>query len=894
MSIFSYLVSIINGLFSKLENVYFFNFFYCALLECSLRETTMLNMPNKSQHTPMMQQFLKIKADYQDMLLFYRMGDFYELFFDDAIKAAKLLDITLTHRGKSNGNPIPMCGVPYHAADNYLAKLVKQGLSVAICEQTGDPATSKGPVTREVQRILTPGTVTEEALMDAHQENILLSVHQNARGYGVAYLALSSGMFKVQKIKDFATLEAQLTRLSPNEILLSESCDLAHQLKQFNCIPRPAWDFDSESAEHAIKRLYHVHDLSGFGIQQTDAFLPAAGALIQYIKHTQKTELKHLQDIQIEYLDKYLHIDAQSRKNLEIDYHQDGKDELTLCGFLDQCATAMGSRKVRSWIKQPLRDRNVLQLRLDSIEALVDSAQMTTIQDQLKGIADLERIVTRISLLTAKPRDLVALRTSLAAIKSLQSTMQTINANVLTNLVNSLNPHDTIHELLQKAIKENPPVVIRDGGVLADGYDEDLDTLRNISTDAGQYMLDFESEQQSLTGIQSLKVGYNRVHGYFIEISKLHTDKAPEHYIRRQTLKGVERYTTPELKTFEQKVLSSKEKSLAHEKDLYMKLLQGFADDIASLQSCAHAVSELDALCNLAERAVTHQFSKPELCNDMRLNIKKGRHPVVETIQDTPFEPNDLILNDQDKMLIITGPNMGGKSTYMRQSAIIVLMALMGSYVPAQAAQIGDIDRIFTRIGAGDDLTRGRSTFMVEMSETATILHNATPHSLVLMDEIGRGTSTYDGLSLAHACAIHLAEINQSFCLFATHYFEITALADQIPSISNVHLNAVEHGEGIVFLHSVKKGAANKSYGLQVAALAGLPSLALQNAKQYLMQLEKTPSQTTPPVQFSLFQEETIKESLIEKKINAVNPDELTAKQALDLIYKLKKIQNES
>ncbi len=846
-------------------------------------------MAKSTQHTPMMQQFLKIKADYQDMLLFYRMGDFYELFFDDAIQAAKLLDITLTHRGKSNGDPIPMCGVPFHAADNYLAKLVKQGLSVAICEQTGDPATSKGPVERQVKRILTPGTVTEEALMDAHKENLLLAIHSNSRGYGLAYLSLGNGAFKVQQMEDMGTLEAQLTRLSPNEVLLSENSDLNQQLKPFNCIQRPAWDFDPESAQHAIKRTYQVHDLEGFGISESDVFLPAIGALLQYVSHTQKTELQHLQNIQVEYLDHCLHIDAQSRKNLEIDHHPDGKDELTLCGFIDQCATAMGSRKVRSWVKQPLRDRRILNQRLEGIESLITSAQTSVIQNQLKGISDIERIVTRISLLTARPRDLVALRSSLSAVNDLQITLKDLDSKPLKHVTDYLNPHEDIYNLLMKAIKENPPVVIRDGGVLADGYDSDLDELRNISTDAGQYMLDFETEQQTVSGINSLKVGYNRVHGYFIEVSKLHSDKVPEHYIRRQTLKAVERYTTPELKQFEQKVLSSKEKSLAHEKELYMKLLEGFSPHITSLQSLADAISELDALANLAERATTHQFCKPALSHERVIDIKQGRHPVVETIQDTPFEPNDLVMNDNQKMLIITGPNMGGKSTYMRQSAIIVLLASIGSYVPAQSAVIGDIDRIFTRIGAGDDLTRGRSTFMVEMSETATILHNATPHSLVLMDEIGRGTSTYDGLSLAHACAVHLAQVNQSFCLFATHYFEITALEEQIDTIRNVHLNAVEHGDSIVFLHTVKSGAANKSYGLQVAALAGLPAATLKNAKSYLQHLENQPTDQQP-LQYSLFQEEVVEVSKAEKKLSGINPDDLTAKQALDLIYQLKKM----
>ncbi|WP_223788671.1 DNA mismatch repair protein MutS [Marinicella meishanensis] len=846
-------------------------------------------MSQSSKHTPMMQQFLAIKADYQDMLLFYRMGDFYELFFDDAIQAAKLLDITLTHRGKSNGDPIPMCGVPFHAADNYLAKLVKQGLSVAICEQTGDPATSKGPVTREVKRILTPGTVTEEALMDAHKENLLMAIHSNSRGHGLAYLSLGSGELKVQQMADKSTLEAQLTRLAPNEVLVAENQDVGASFKAFNCVARPAWDFDPESAEHAIKKTYQVHDLSPFGIHESDVFLPAIGALLQYVKHTQKVDLAHLQAIQIEHLDHCLHIDAQSRKNLEINHHPDGKDELTLCGFIDQCSTAMGSRKVRRWVNQPLRDRPILNQRLQSIAALIDSGLNPELQNQLKSIADIERIVTRISLLTARPRDLVALRESLAAIDTLQASAQGIDQPPLADLVAKLDPHTGVHDLLSRAIKDNPPVVIRDGGVIADGFDADLDELRTISSDAGQYMLDFENQQQTESGISSLKVGYNRVHGYYIEVSKVNSNKVPEHYIRRQTLKAVERYTTPELKQFEEKVLSSKEKALAHEKALYQALLEGLSPNIAALQQLADAVSELDVLANLAERAMTHRFCQPTLSEKVVIDISKGRHPVVETIQETPFEPNDLNLHEQQKMLIITGPNMGGKSTYMRQTAIIVLLASIGSFVPAERAVIGDIDRIFTRIGAGDDLTRGRSTFMVEMSETATILHNATHQSLVLMDEIGRGTSTYDGLSLAHACAMHLAQVNQSFCLFATHYFEITQLADQLPTVSNVHLNAVEHGDSIVFLHTVKAGAANKSYGLQVAALAGLPAATLNNARAYLKQLENQ-DEHPQPVQFSLFQEPPAEPNKLAQKLREIDPDELTAKQALDLMYQLKKL----
>lgn len=852
------------------------------------------NKVNQAAHTPMIRQFLQIKADFPDMLLFYRMGDFYELFFDDALQAAQLLDITLTHRGKSNGEPIPMAGVPYHAADNYLAKLVKQGRSVAICEQVGDPALSKGPVERKVVRILTPGTVTEEALLESDKDNLLLAVEafSGRRGevFGLAYLSLSSGDFVVQHLDDFATLQAQLTRLNPSEILLNEQGSLRHRLENWHCVERPVWDFDAESAHHALQKLYQVHDLAAFGLDESAISLPAAGALLQYVRHTQKTTLPHIKGLRLELLDDYLHIDAHSRRNLEIDYHADGIDELTLCGFLDHCATAMGSRRLRRWIRQPLRNRNIINARLNAVAALLEQQAYSDLQLTLKSIADMERIVTRVGLATARPRDLIALRESLQAVVILKEQLQGLMSEPLSALEAQLQAHQPLIELLQRAIKENPPVVIRDGGVIADGYDQQLDELRHISDDAGQYLLDFEAEQQQATGINGLKVSFNRVHGYFIEISKLQIDKVPEHYIRRQTLKAVERYTTPELKQFEQKVLSGKEKSLAFEKQLYQELLAKFNPHLNSLQSCAEAVSRLDCLCNLAERAETQNFCKPELSSEQRIEIKQGRHPVVETIQDTPFVANDLKMHKQRKMLIITGPNMGGKSTYMRQSAIIVLMAYIGSFVPAQAAKIGDIDRIFTRIGAGDDLTRGRSTFMVEMSETAHILHNATDKSLVLMDEIGRGTSTYDGLSLAHACALHLSQQNQSFCLFATHYFEITQLAEQVKGVQNVHLNAVEHDNGIVFLHAVKAGAANKSYGLQVAALAGLPDQALQQAQSYLHQLEQKPNAQTP-VQVELFTPEKPQTSAVDKKLSTINPDNLTPRQALDLLYQLKQIQ---
>ena len=845
---------------------------------------------SQTQHTPMMQQYLKIKADFVNMLLFYRMGDFYELFMDDAIEASKLLDITLTYRGKSNDKPIPMCGVPYHSVEPYLAKLVKKGQSIAICEQIGDPKTSKGPVERKVVRIITPGTVTEEALMDARNESLLIAIFSHKNGYGLATCEFSSGRVNVLEVANKETLLAQVERLAPSEILLEEDCSLINELSQFPLSQRPSWDFDKDTAMLVVCKHYHTQDLKGFGLEESSPTVNALGCLFNYIEHTQKSVMKHIQPIQTELLDEFLHLDAGTRRNLEIEINNHGETKHTLCELLDCTTTAMGSRKLRRWIKQPLQNRERLNQRLNLITVIMQNHLTIEIQDILKGIGDIERISTRISMLTARPRDLITLSQSLKQIDPIKQLLNQINDDEINNLNNNLQTHSHIIELIDKAITENPPMVIRDGGVIANGYHSDLDELRRISTDASQYMLDFEQGEKDSSGISALKVGYNRVHGYYIEISKLHSDKAPEHYIRRQTLKAVERYTTPELKKFEDKVLSSKEKSLAFEKELYQELLESFADDIADLQKTAQNIAKLDVITNLAERASTLDFCRPQLTDDNCIEIHKGRHPVVEQIQNTPFEPNDLKLDKDTQMLIITGPNMGGKSTYMRQNALIVLMAGIGCYVPAKSAKIGKIDRIFTRIGAGDDLTKGRSTFMVEMTETANILHNATENSLVLMDEIGRGTSTYDGLALAQACALHLAQINQSFTLFATHYFELTKLDEQINNIANVHLDAIEHKDTIVFLHSVKNGAASRSYGLQVAALAGIPSKVLQNAKSTLKQLEQNNHSNEPvPVQTSFF-DAIPEESAVEKELKQINPDDLTPRQALDLLYKLKKL----
>ncbi len=851
-------------------------------------------------HTPMMRQYLRIKAEHPDMLLFFRMGDFYELFNEDAKKAAQLLDITLTYRGKSAGQPIPMCGVPFHSVEPYLAKLVKQGQSVAICEQIGDPATSKGPVERQVVRILTPGTLTDEALLDARQENLLVSVAQQKNGFGLASLELSSGRFRAMQVNDLPQLAAQLERLNPSELLLAEEAEeLAKTLSHWAINHRPAWDFDRDSALRAIQGLFGVHDLSGFGLEISSPIVPAIGALLQYVEHTQRSAIPHIQPLQVEWLDEFLHLDATTRRNLEIEQRSDGQRTHTLAGLLNRTTTPMGARCMQRWIKQPLRNRKVLNQRLDAIDHLKTQGLWLELQTALQPLGDIERISARLALKTARPRDLVTLRESLKHVGSIQKDGRRWAGHpALAQLQERLDALPDLVALLDKALIENPPVTIRDGGVLAEGYDAELDELRHISRDASQYLLDFEARERESSGLANLKVAYNRVHGYYIEVSRIHSDQVPEHYIRRQTLKAVERYTTPELKEFEHKVLSSKERALAREKALYDALLDQCQPYVKTLQTCAEAVAELDSLCNLAERADSLNLHRPQLHDGNGLRITAGRHPVIEALQEAPFVPNDLALDKDTRMLIVTGPNMGGKSTYMRQNALIVLMAGIGSFVPAEQAEIGDIDRIFTRIGAGDDLTRGRSTFMVEMAETANILHNATEKSLVLMDEIGRGTSTYDGMALAQACAVYLARNNRALCLFATHYFELTALAEQVPGIKNVHLEAVEHDNSIVFLHSVKPGPASRSYGLQVAALAGIPAAVLKQAKKTLEQLETQAGHSAnTPVQPSLFDtmetRQPIEDSAVEKALAEINPDELTPRQALDLVYRLQAMRRQ-
>jgi DNA mismatch repair protein MutS len=850
-----------------------------------------------------MRQYFSAKSAHPDTLLFFRMGDFYELFYDDARKAARLLDITLTQRGASAGAPIPMAGVPYHAAEGYLARLVRLGESVAICEQIGDPALAKGLVERKVVRVVTPGTVTDAALLEERRDNLLLAISAAAPGagksaFGLAWVDLSSGRFLLSEVADAEALGAELARLTPAETLIGE--DVAWP-KFVAALPglrkRAPWHFDPTTATRELARFFGTRDLSGFGCEGMTLAIAAAGALLGYVEETQKAALPHLSGLAIENASETIALDAATRRNLELDTHASGNNEFTLLGILDRSITPMGARLLRRWLHRPLRVRDVLRKRQQAIEALLDQGRNEQLREVLRGIGDLERILARVALRSARPRDLSTLRDGLLLAPRLAEVLAACDSPQLDELQRRLGEHADTAQYLAAAVVEAPPVLQRDGGVLRAGFDAELDELRLLSTNADQFLLDLEEREKSASGIATLKVGYNRVHGYYIEISKGQADKAPLHYTRRQTIKGAERYVTEELKSFEDKVLSARERSLMRERALYEGVLDFLAERLTPLKSAAAAVAELDVLATLAERADTLGWNRPDLADSGGVHIVRGRHPVVEQVREDPFEPNDLDLDEGRRMLIVTGPNMGGKSTYMRQAALIVLLAHVGSYVPAAAATIGPIDRIFTRIGAGDDLVRGQSTFMVEMSETANILHNATSSSLVLMDEVGRGTSTYDGLALARACAVHLATTNRALALFATHYFELTELAAQYEGIANVHLDAVEfhdkeRGDQLVFMHAVKEGPANRSFGLQVAALAGLPRPVIADARKTLAALERgaragdrAPAPPEPSPQLGLF---TAPPSRIDEALREIDPDALSPREALEALYRLR------
>jgi DNA mismatch repair protein MutS len=852
-----------------------------------------LSTQKSNGHTPMMQQYLRIKSDYPHMLVFYRMGDFYELFYDDAEKAARLLDITLTSRGESAGQTVKMAGVPYHSAEQYLGKLIKLGESVAICEQIGDPAQAKGPVERKVTRIITPGTLTDSSLLDEKRDSVLLAITSHQSTLGLAWLNLAAGRMRALEIPALQ-LGSELERLQPSEILLPD--DFAHPLFEnpLCAVKRlPQWHFDFDAATRNLCKQFGTRDLSGFGCEGLRMAIAAAGALLEYAKTTQGTAIAHITALQVEHGDAFVRMDAATRRNLEISETIRGEPAPTLLSLLDTCATGMGSRLVRHWLHHPLRNHDVLKLRLQAVSSLFGDAGMgphRAVHRILRHCGDIERITSRIALKTARPRDLSGLRDSLKHMPSLQQALVALSSPRLGELSAALTLPETLLRLLQSALQAEPAVLLRDGGVIADGFDAELDELRAIQNDCGKFLIQLEARERSRTGLSTLKVEYNKVHGFYIEVSRVQAERVPDDYRRRQTLKNAERFITPELKAFEDKALSAAERALAREKQLYEELLDALAPYIPSLQKTAAAVAELDVLAAFAERAASLNYTSPAFSEEPGILIEEGRHPVVEK-QVEHFIANSTRLDRNRQMLLITGPNMGGKSTYMRQTALIVLLAHCGSFVPAKSAVIGPVDQIFTRIGSSDDLAGGRSTFMVEMTEAANILHHASDTSLVLVDEIGRGTSTFDGLALAWAIAGHMLEKNGSLTLFATHYFELTRLSQHYAQVANVHLDAIEHHDHIVFLHAVEDGPANQSYGLQVAQLAGVPQPVIRTAKKYLLKLEQEGINRNS--QGDLFApqpkaEPAAIEHPLVQLLKAAHPDQLSPKQALELIYRLR------
>jgi DNA mismatch repair protein MutS len=886
-------------------------------------------------HTPMMQQYLRIKAQHPDTLLFYRMGDFYELFYDDARVAAGLLDIALTSRGQSAGAPIPMAGVPVQSVDAYLARLVRRGQSVAICEQIGDPAKARGPMERQVVRVVTPGTVTDDALLEQRRETLLAALLTERNRFGLAWLELSSGRFTVLESDEPGAMEAELERLRPAELLLAEdqARDILAVCRQQPVIrTRAPWHFELAGASRVLTDQLGTLDLKGFGVDELPLAIRAAGALLQYVRDTQKSAVPHIRAMRVEERADSLGLDAATRRNLELDSSLSGNETATLFAVLDSSVTAMGSRALRRWLNRPIRAQPVLRERYHAVATLAESRRYETLREQLRDIGDLERILARVALRSARPRDLLQLRASLAATPGLRTAVAPFDSPALVALQRHIGEHAGERSLLQCAIAAEPSQLLRDGGVIAAGYDSGLDELRLIASNTDGFLLELERRERERTGIANLKLGYNRVQGFYIEVSRLQAERVPSDYLRRQTVKSAERFVTPELKSFEDKVLGARERALAREKELYEQLLTTLIEALPALQQTAESIATLDALAALAQRAATLGWSEPTLISEPRLMIEAARHPVVERFIDAPFVPNDLAMHESRRMLIITGPNMGGKSTYMRSIALVVVLAHLGSFVPAARAEIGPIDRIFTRIGAADDLAGGRSTFMVEMTETANILHNASAHSLVLMDEIGRGTSTFDGLSLAYAVARHMAEQLRACTLFATHYFELTSLADEIDGCANVHLDATEHGDSLIFLHAVKDGPANRSFGLQVAQLAGVPREVIAQARRYMAQLEagslaSRRAAAAPQAELPLFAAATplaaatLAPALtplpalpsapvpapapapasapapnepprdeLRLRLAAIEPDELTPRRALELLYELRQL----
>ena len=872
-------------------------------------------------HSPAMQQFLRIKAENPHALLFFRMGDFYELFFEDAQIAAKILDITLTQRGQSNGSPIKMAGVPYHSAEQYLAKLIQAGQSVAICEQVGDPATSKGPVERKVMRILTPGTVTDKALLSERQNNTLLTLTMHHQEIGIAWLVMASGELRMAQLPR-NDLPQYLARILPQEWLCLPEHSLALQemlqdiayLQAPNTEQVPSWVWQTKDGAARLKDTLGIPDLSVIGIDENrpmELALQAVGVLLSFAAYTQglgwSGKIPHLQSCQIEQGDLYIGMDAATRRNLELTQTLRGETEPTLYSLLDDCSGPMGSRLLRHWVHHPIRSQAEIKQRHEVVtQFLSNPFTFQELRAELKRISDIERIASRIALKSVRPKDLSSLRDTLSLLPEIRQTLTELERDcpLISSLKNDLMVEEDILDLLRRAVMEDPASIIREGGVIADGYHPDLDELRALSADTGQFLIDLETRERIRTGINTLRVEFNKIHGFFIEVTHGQTDKVPLDYQRRQTLKNAERYITPELKAFEDKALSAKERSFALEKQLFEALVEMLQKDISTIQVIAKALAKIDVLASFANCAKTYEWHCPELVEQAVIEIQQGRHPVVEAQlakKSLSFSNNDALLQSNRKMLMITGPNMGGKSTYMRQVALITVMAYIGSFVPATLTKLGPIDQIFTRIGAADDLASGKSTFMVEMTEAAGILHRATEHSLVLMDEIGRGTSTFDGLSLAWAIAKYLLEVNRSFTLFATHYLELAHLPSNYPQCVNVHLSAIEQGRELIFLHQVKPGHASQSYGLQVAQLAGVPKPIITQARKKLLQLETQNNNqqiqndlfSHPAEEFEIGDESVATEPHpVELAIRELDPDSLSPKQALEALYELKKLLN--
>ena len=850
------------------------------------------------KHTPMMQQYLRLKSQHPDTLMFYRMGDFYELFFDDAEKAARLLDITLTKRGMSAGVPVKMAGVPHHAVEQYLAKLVRLGLSVAICEQVGSPdVTSKGLVEREVTRVITPGTLTDKALLEEKQDCILLALDLHEGVLGLAWLNLAAGDFRIMETLPH-NLPNELERLKPAEILLSESFDASHLTSKIGALKRlPSWQFNTEVAIRKLSKQFQTRDLSGFGCDGLYSSLSAAGALLDYVYLTQSANVVHVKSLQVERVSTYVQMDAVTRRNLEISETIRGERSPTLLSLLDTCSTNMGSRLLRHWLHHPLRDQIKIKKRLENVSTLIgrpDSESYLIVREHLKKIVDIERISARIAVKSVRPRDLSGLRDSLKVLPGLVSLLYKYPSTHMATLAKTMTPEIELINLLENALHDEPNTMLRDGNVIADGYDKELDELRSIQNNCGKFLLEMELREKDRTNIPSLKVEYNRVHGFYIEVTNAHKEKIPEDYTRRQTLKNAERYVTSELKAFEDRALSAKDRSLVREKLLFNSLLDNLLSYVSHIQQVALSISELDVLATFAERALTLNYTMPVFTSEATIRISNGRHPVVENQVDN-FVANDVEINDERKMLVVTGPNMGGKSTYMRQVALITLLAHCGSFVPAKSLYIGPLDQIFTRIGASDDLASGRSTFMVEMTEAANILHNATTQSLVLMDEVGRGTSTFDGLALAFAIAQCLLEKNQSYTLFATHYSELSRLVEKFSQATNIHFDAVEYKKRITFLYAVNEGSVSQSYGLQVAALAGIPEPVILAARKYLtkFKVESLNGELFSAEMFDSTKEKNAEEHPALTFLSKMVPDELSPKEALENLYILKRMYEE-